>query len=68
MRLLVREKIAQGWTDQQILDFLRARYGTFILLNPPVQRNTALLWGLPLLFLIAGGGLAFAVFKPRQKG
>ena len=67
MRLLVREKIHQGWSDQQILDFARARYGDFILLKPPMQGNTYLLWGLPLLILGIGGLVAYSLLKRRDK-
>jgi len=67
MRVLVREKITQGWSDQQILDFVQARYGDFILLNPPVQTNTYLLWSLPILFLGIAGALAAALFRKRKE-
>ena len=67
MRLLVREQIKAGKSDQQIRDFLVARYGDFVLLNPPVKRSTWLLWFGPLLVLLAGiAGLAF-YFRSRAK-
>jgi cytochrome c-type biogenesis protein CcmH len=57
LRLLVRERIAAGDSDQQVLDFLVARYGEFVLLKPRLEPRTWLLWLLtPLAF--AGGGLA----------
>jgi len=55
LRLLVRERIAAGDSDAQVIDFLVARYGEFVLLKPP-QAHTLLLWLLPPLAL-AGGGL-----------
>ena len=55
LRLLVRERIAAGDTDSQVLDFLVARYGEFVLLKPRVERQTLLLWAVPPLVLIAGG-------------
>ena len=67
MRLLVRDKITEGWSDQQILDFARARYGDFILLKPPVQMNTYALWGLPLVFLAIAGGLVSLLFRKRKE-
>lgn len=67
LRQLVRDKIHAGWSDQQVIDYVRQRYGDFILLNPPVQQNTWLLWGAPVLFLaIAGIGSFF--FISRRKG
>jgi cytochrome c-type biogenesis protein CcmH len=57
LRLLVRERIAAGDSDQQVLDFLVARYGQFVLLKPPLEPSTWLLWLLSPLVL-AGGGLA----------
>jgi cytochrome c-type biogenesis protein CcmH len=57
LRLLVRELIAGGDSDAQVIDFLVARYGEFVLLKPPLERHTLLLWLLPPLAL-AGGGLA----------
>src|SRR5260370_26687950 len=57
LRLLVRERIAGGDSDAQVIDFLVARYGEFVLLKPPLERHTLLLWLLPPLAL-AGGGLA----------
>jgi cytochrome c-type biogenesis protein CcmH len=57
LRLLVRERIAAGDTDSQVIDFLVARYGEFVLLKPRFERQTWLLWLLTPLAL-AGGGLA----------
>ena len=67
MRLLVREQIKDGKTDQQIRDFLVARYGDFVLLNPPVKRSTWLLWFGPLLVLIAGIASLALYFRSRAK-
>lgn len=58
MRLLVRERLVAGDTDSEVIDFFVERYGTYVLLKPPFQRNTVLLWTAPLIFvLIAGGGV-----------
>ena len=54
LRLLVRERLTKGDSDQQVLDFLVARYGEFVLLKPPFERHTLLLWGLPPLVLMGG--------------
>lgn len=58
LRLLVRERLTAGDSDKQVIDFLVARYGDFVLLKPPLTTQTMLLWFTPLLvLLIAGTGL-----------
>jgi cytochrome c-type biogenesis protein CcmH len=54
LRVLVRQRLVAGDSDKQVLDFLVARYGDFVLLKPPFKLDTLLLWGLPPLALIAG--------------
>ncbi len=54
LRLLVRERLTKGESDQQVLDFLVARYGEFVLLKPRLEWHTLFLWGLPPAVLIAG--------------
>lgn len=65
LRLLVRERIAAGNTDQQVMDFLVARYGEFVLLKPRVEGQTLLLWLIPPLVLI-GGGVALWLGNRRR--
>lgn len=58
LRILVRERLTAGDSDKQVIDFLVARYGDFVLLKPPLTMQTVLLWFTPVLvLLIAGGGL-----------
>ena len=66
LRLLVRERLVKGDSDKQVLDFLVARYGEFVLLKPPFQRQTLLLWGLSPLVLLIGIG-ALVVMARRRK-
>lgn len=54
LRLLVRERLKTGDSDRQVLDFLVARYGDFVLLRPRLTMQTALLWGAPATLLLAG--------------
>jgi cytochrome c-type biogenesis protein CcmH len=54
LRLLVRERLKAGDSDNQVVDFMVARYGEFVLLKPRVSWHTAILWGAPLTILIAG--------------
>jgi cytochrome c-type biogenesis protein CcmH len=65
LRLLVRERIAAGDSDAQVLDFLVARYGEFVLLKPRLEPHTYLLWLLPPLAL-AGGGFALWMHNRRR--
>ncbi|NPV19802.1 cytochrome c-type biogenesis protein [Bradyrhizobium aeschynomenes] len=69
LRLLVRERLAAGDSDNQVLDFLVARYGQFVLLKPRFERQTLLLWLLPPVLLL-GGGLAlwWQVRRRSQRG
>ena len=63
IRHAVRQQVGQGKSDQQILDFLVARYGNAILMKPPVQPDTWLLWLAPFLVLGTGGAVAWLVIK-----
>jgi cytochrome c-type biogenesis protein CcmH len=54
LRLLVRERLKAGDSDTQIVDYMVARYGEFVLLRPRMSWHTAILWGAPLAILIAG--------------
>jgi cytochrome c-type biogenesis protein CcmH len=66
LRLLVRERIAAGDSDTQVIDFLVARYGEFVLLKPRFESHTLLLWLLPPVVLF-GGGLALWAQQRRRK-
>ncbi len=66
LRLLVRRRLEAGDTDRQVLDFLVARYGDFVLLKPPFKLETLLLWGLPPAALIAGLIALFAMARQRK--
>jgi cytochrome c-type biogenesis protein CcmH len=65
LRLLVRERIAAGDSDAQVINFLVARYGEFVLLKPRLELHTLLLWLLPPMVL-AGGGLALWIHSRRR--
>jgi cytochrome c-type biogenesis protein CcmH len=55
LRRLVRERLNLGESDEQVRTFLVRRYGNFILLKPPLDLETAFLWGMPAMVLAAGG-------------
>src|SRR3569833_1773450 len=65
LRVLVRQRLEAGDTDRQVLDYLVARYGDFVLLRPPFKPETLLLWGLPPLALATG--LAGIVVMARRR-
>ena len=65
LRVLVRERLSAGDSDKQVLDFLVARYGDFVLLKPPLKIDTLLLWGLPPAALLAG--LAALIIMARRR-
>ena len=68
LRVLVRRKITEGYTDKQVLDYLVARYGEFVLLKPRFEWRTLLLWGLPPAALVVGlAGIIFAL-RRRNRG
>lgn len=67
LRILVRERLVAGDSDPQVLDFLVARYGDFVLLQPPFKPGTYLLWFGPLLLLLLGG-LMVALHFGRRRG
>ena len=67
LRREVREQMSQGKSDQQIIDYLVARYGDFVLYKPPVKSYTVLLWFGPFALLLVGVGvLLFQLRKRRQ--
>ncbi|UFZ06732.1 cytochrome c-type biogenesis protein CcmH [Bradyrhizobium ontarionense] len=69
LRLLVRERLAAGDSDNQVLDFLVARYGQFVLLKPRFERQTLLLWLLPPVLLLGGGLVLWLQVRRRgQRG
>lgn len=65
LRQQIREQLQQGKSDQQIRDYMTARYGNFILYRPPVENNTLLLWFGP--GLLAVGGLGFLWWNLRRR-
>ncbi|HXB51143.1 MAG TPA: cytochrome c-type biogenesis protein [Rhizomicrobium sp.] len=63
LRQLVREQMADGRSDSQIKQFLVARYGDFILMEPPLQPDTYFLWLAPFVVLLGAGGVAYWVIR-----
>jgi cytochrome c-type biogenesis protein CcmH len=66
LRLLVRERLTAGDSDQQVLNYLVARYGEFVLLKPRFELQNLLLWGLPPFALVAGMIALFVTARRRR--
>ncbi|WP_337189191.1 cytochrome c-type biogenesis protein [Phenylobacterium sp.] len=66
LRLILRERIAAGDTDEQAMDFIVARYGSFVQLRPPLRADTLALWFGPLVVLILGGIGAALYIRSRR--
>ena len=65
-RVLVRERLQAGDTDQEVMAFVVSRYGEFVLLKPRFSARNAMLWATPALMLLAGGALIFANSRRRR--
>ena len=62
LKMLVKIKLDEGLSEKQIYDFLKNKYGDWILYNPGFSKNTYLLWLLPILMFLLGGAIIFKVF------
>ena len=67
MRILLRERLVAGDSDEEVLDFFVERYGDFLLFRPPLKRSTYALWFGPLAIFGLGAGIAFVVMR-RARG
>ncbi len=65
LRVLLRERLAAGDTDRQAMDFMVARYGDWVLLDPPVKSTTYILWAGPALTLLIGVGILIIFLRGR---
>jgi len=66
LRVILRERIAAGDTDEQAVGFLVARYGSFVQLKPPLRLDTLVLWFGPLAVLLLGGAGAAVYIRGRS--
>ncbi|MEO7013025.1 MAG: cytochrome c-type biogenesis protein [Dokdonella sp.] len=67
LREEVFEQMRQGKSDIEIKHYLTARYGDFVLYNPPLRGGTALLWFGPLLILLLGAGIVYRIIRRRAR-
>jgi cytochrome c-type biogenesis protein CcmH len=66
LRILVRERLTKGDSNEQVMDFLVSRYGEFVLLRPTFEWHTAILWLTPLIVLLVGGVALLAAIRRRR--
>ncbi len=67
LRIIIRTKIKEGWTNKEIYKFLTDRYGDFVLLKPPLKTNTFFLWIFPFLLLLLSLFLIYLHNKNSNK-
>ena len=67
LRIIIRTKIKEGWTNKEIYKFLTDRYGDFVLLKPPLNTNTFVLWIFPFLLLLISLFLIYLYNKNSNK-
>lgn len=68
MRLIVRDRLVQGDTNDEVMQFMVDRYGDYVLLEPPFKATTYALWFGPALFLLLAAGAGFAYYRTRTGG
>lgn len=66
LRVIVRERLAAGDTDQEVLDYVVSRYGEFVLLKPRFSLRNALLWGTPVVLLLFGSAVLLISQRRRR--
>ena len=62
MKILVDKKIEEGLSEKQIYEYFKAKYGEWILYDPELNKNTYILWLLPLLIFLFGGAIIYRTF------
>jgi cytochrome c-type biogenesis protein CcmH len=67
LRILVRERITRGDTDAEVLEYVQKRYGDYVLMQPPLKPETAVLWLLPVAVLLGGGFFVYSRTRTRRK-
>ena len=67
LKILIKEKLILGDSDEEIYGFLKKRYGDYILLKPPLNLNTIILWFLPFIVLMFGSIMIFKIIKSNKR-
>ena len=63
LKILVNKKLSEGLSEKQIYDYLKSRYGEWILYDPQFSKNTYFLWLLPILMFFIGGAIIFRLYN-----
>ena len=66
LKILVDKKLSEGLTEDQIYKYFKNKYGDWILYDPGLNKNTYILWILPILLFLVGGAIIFKYFKARK--
>ena len=67
LRVLVRERLVAGDDNEEVIDYIVARYGDYVLLNPPLKPETYILWASPAVLVILALFAVFAFYRSRQR-
>ena len=67
IKLIVKEKIDKGLTEEQIYGFLKEKYGDWVLFDPVLSKNTYILWLLPILLFLLGGAIIYKYLIIKKK-
>jgi cytochrome c-type biogenesis protein CcmH len=67
LRVLVRERLVAGDDNQEVIDYIVARYGDYVLLNPPLKPETYILWASPVVLVILAMLAVFAFYRRKQR-
>ena len=67
LKILVKEKLDEGQNEKQIYDYLKKKYGEWILYDTEFNKNTYFLWLLPILMFVFGGAIIFKLFIIKKK-
>ncbi|MDK1375574.1 MULTISPECIES: cytochrome c-type biogenesis protein CcmH [unclassified Sinorhizobium] len=68
LRVLVRERLTNGDTDEAVIAYVVSRYGEFVLLKPRFEAKTVILWGMPVILLLCGGVALVVAARRRNAG
>ena len=67
IKVLVDKKLSEGFSENEIYSFFKDKYGEWILYNPELNKNTYILWLLPILIFLIGGAIITKTFIIRKK-
>ena len=67
MKILVDKKLAEGFSENEIYEFFKEKYGDWILYDPGLNKNTYILWLLPILIFLIGGAIIYKSFIVKKK-